>query len=214
MYSDADNRSTRRSALRQVLGDDSQEPRFVQTVTGMGYRFIAPVEEINPPGAVPSASSVFREQGVSAPQVPNLAASEPRRQVQLWRVPILAVGLAAAMPLASLLAILRRDRLTDKTAILSMRRHRSDASRSEWLESRPMARRASLRRLVNNTETDGPCRRDLNVRNSHAEVRTGRALCVGGSIAGLVTRRIGLGVNCDTETFSPRIEQAADWRRC
>src|SRR5258708_15590899 len=28
--------------IRQVLGDDPEEPRFVQTVTGKGYRFIAP----------------------------------------------------------------------------------------------------------------------------------------------------------------------------
>jgi TolB-like protein/DNA-binding winged helix-turn-helix (wHTH) protein/Tfp pilus assembly protein PilF len=29
--------------VRQVLGDDSSQPRFVQTVTGMGYRFIAAI---------------------------------------------------------------------------------------------------------------------------------------------------------------------------
>jgi TolB-like protein/DNA-binding winged helix-turn-helix (wHTH) protein len=29
--------------IRQVLRDDSEQPRFVQTVTGMGYRFVAPV---------------------------------------------------------------------------------------------------------------------------------------------------------------------------
>ena len=28
--------------IRQALGDDSEQPRFVQTVTGKGYRFIAP----------------------------------------------------------------------------------------------------------------------------------------------------------------------------
>src|SRR6266446_8275117 len=28
--------------IRQALGDDPEEPRFVQTVTGKGYRFIAP----------------------------------------------------------------------------------------------------------------------------------------------------------------------------
>ncbi len=31
------------SKLRQVLRDDAEQPRFVQTVTGQGYRFIAPV---------------------------------------------------------------------------------------------------------------------------------------------------------------------------
>ena len=29
--------------IRQVLGDDPENPRFIQTVTGKGYRFIAPV---------------------------------------------------------------------------------------------------------------------------------------------------------------------------
>jgi eukaryotic-like serine/threonine-protein kinase len=37
--------------LRQVLEDDSEQPRFVQTVTGMGYRFIAHIVEVNPPVA-------------------------------------------------------------------------------------------------------------------------------------------------------------------
>lgn len=30
--------------IRQVLGDDPEKPRFVETVVGKGYRFIAPVE--------------------------------------------------------------------------------------------------------------------------------------------------------------------------
>ena len=29
--------------IRQVLRDDPEQPRFVQTITGKGYRFIAPV---------------------------------------------------------------------------------------------------------------------------------------------------------------------------
>jgi len=39
--------------IRQVLKDDPEQPRFVQTVSGKGYRFIAPVE-----GAAPSAGVV------------------------------------------------------------------------------------------------------------------------------------------------------------
>jgi len=33
--------------IRQVLGDDPEQPRFVQTVTGKGYRFIAPASSID-----------------------------------------------------------------------------------------------------------------------------------------------------------------------
>src|SRR3977135_2224140 len=32
--------------LRQVLKDDAETPRFIQTVTGQGYRFIAPVAPV------------------------------------------------------------------------------------------------------------------------------------------------------------------------
>lgn len=37
--------------IRQVLKDDPERPRFVQTVTGRGYRFVAPVEERSLPPA-------------------------------------------------------------------------------------------------------------------------------------------------------------------
>ncbi len=39
------------SKIRQVLRDDAAQPRFVQTVTGRGYRFVAPVTESTPPPA-------------------------------------------------------------------------------------------------------------------------------------------------------------------
>jgi len=42
--------------IRQVLKDDSEHPRFIQTITGRGYRFIAPVQEesVVPPPSVPT----------------------------------------------------------------------------------------------------------------------------------------------------------------
>src|SRR5271169_4817810 len=42
--------------IRQVLKDNPEQPRFVQTVTGRGYRFIAPVVEVNPPEVIPAAA--------------------------------------------------------------------------------------------------------------------------------------------------------------
>src|SRR4029077_17552788 len=42
--------------IRQVLKDDPEQPRFVQTLTGRGYRFIAPVDDVGP-SAVPSAEA-------------------------------------------------------------------------------------------------------------------------------------------------------------
>src|SRR5882724_1735943 len=42
--------------IRQVLKDDPEHPSFVQTLTGRGYRFIAPVEEVGPSPASPITS--------------------------------------------------------------------------------------------------------------------------------------------------------------
>ena len=43
--------------VRQVLGDDSESPRFVRTVTGKGYRFSAPVARISPTESPPAPAS-------------------------------------------------------------------------------------------------------------------------------------------------------------
>ena len=44
--------------LRDALGDSAERPRFVETVPGQGYRFIAPVETIQPQPASSEPSSV------------------------------------------------------------------------------------------------------------------------------------------------------------
>src|SRR5258708_35498521 len=43
--------------IRQVLKDDPEQPRFVQTVTGRGYRFIAPVAQTVAPSASPTSAA-------------------------------------------------------------------------------------------------------------------------------------------------------------
>ena len=45
--------------IRQVLGDSGESPRFVETVIGKGYRFIAPVEVV-PSNAVGDADRFRR----------------------------------------------------------------------------------------------------------------------------------------------------------
>jgi DNA-binding winged helix-turn-helix (wHTH) protein len=46
--------------IRQVLKDDAEEPRFIQTITGKGYRFIAPViTPVSGFGAVRSDPNTF-----------------------------------------------------------------------------------------------------------------------------------------------------------
>lgn len=73
--------------IRQVLKDNPERPRFIQTVTGKGYRFVAPVSE--------------------APAEPQIPAAEPRAPVEVlrtsssarrtWGIPI---GIIVALILA------------------------------------------------------------------------------------------------------------------
>ena len=58
--------------IRQVLDDDPENPRFVQTVTGKGYRFSAPVSQILP---------------AESPPEPALAVSSPaKRRPVVWYI--------------------------------------------------------------------------------------------------------------------------------
>ena len=58
VFLDTDNAiNTAIRKIRQVLKDDPEQPRFVQTVTGRGYRFIASVDEVGrAPGIEKSAT--------------------------------------------------------------------------------------------------------------------------------------------------------------
>jgi DNA-binding winged helix-turn-helix (wHTH) protein len=49
--------------IRRTLGDDADNPRFVETIVGKGYRFIAPVES---PASSETQPSVNRRQFVAA----------------------------------------------------------------------------------------------------------------------------------------------------
>jgi len=55
--------------LRHALKDDAESPRFIQTVTGQGYRFIGPVEEIatETPSPETSTGSVIGPDLLSKP---------------------------------------------------------------------------------------------------------------------------------------------------
>ena len=70
--------------LRQTLGDSADQPRYVETIPGRGYRFIAPVQR-------PSGSAL-----VEMPAPPPLRIESKRiRQSPRWRVA--AAGLALAV---------------------------------------------------------------------------------------------------------------------
>ena len=68
--------------IRQVLKDDHQEPRFIQTISGKGYRFIAPVDA---PATAPVGGPDTEPEAVTErPQSPvreHSAARFSRRRV-------------------------------------------------------------------------------------------------------------------------------------
>ena len=83
--------------VREALGDDAGNPRFVETVPRRGYRFIAPVtvEGGNHPAVA----------GSSAPKSPDASSSSPANEAQVhapsrnrrpWLIPSLLVMLALA----------------------------------------------------------------------------------------------------------------------
>jgi len=71
--------------IRQVLEDDPEQPRFIQTITGRGYRFVAPV--LAPADTPP-------EEPRAGPPAPD----RPRRQSRgrLWLAGALALTLLLA----------------------------------------------------------------------------------------------------------------------
>lgn len=75
--------------LRRALGDDADHPRFIETVVGKGYRFVAPVHEV--PGRAAAAARplfprfVVRHAGTdfALREGDNLVGREPDAHVYI-----------------------------------------------------------------------------------------------------------------------------------
>src|SRR5580698_7760126 len=66
--------------IRQVLRDDPDEPRFIQTVTGKGYRFFAPVIDVAAESKVTDEGAPDEAEqttSVTEPSVKEYPAVEP-----------------------------------------------------------------------------------------------------------------------------------------
>jgi TolB-like protein/DNA-binding winged helix-turn-helix (wHTH) protein/Tfp pilus assembly protein PilF len=81
--------------LRYLLHDDADNPRFIQTVTGMGYRFIAPVRTVELD--TPERSIASMQPSVSdVPEITPLAMPKWSGKRRLW----LALAISAAVIVA------------------------------------------------------------------------------------------------------------------
>lgn len=116
--------------LRQALGDDAQQPRFIQTILKRGYRLIAPVEwlEDSSPGEAAARESGPLRPGSDSPGeadptpagTPEAAGTTPHRA---WRGR-LSIGLALVAVVAGIAVVVLLTRsaparvLTEKDTIL------------------------------------------------------------------------------------------------
>src|SRR6267154_3818768 len=97
--------------LREALGDSSDRPRFIETVPRRGYRFIAPIGEIQPSARAPLSEAVETPSGMAGAQAqiaealgsndaPHWISRNAKKWLTLPRiawlsVAVLAVGLVS-----------------------------------------------------------------------------------------------------------------------
>jgi TolB-like protein/DNA-binding winged helix-turn-helix (wHTH) protein/Flp pilus assembly protein TadD len=87
--------------LREVLGDSSDNPRFVETIPRRGYRFIAHVEESFPAPAAVTQGPAANQVVIGTPATPPEPATDPPKGSSLLltqrRVAVGVVGLLAIL---------------------------------------------------------------------------------------------------------------------
>jgi len=79
--------------LRKVLGDDTQQPRYIETVAKRGYRLVAPVAPAGDVAAALPATLPAAHPGPAPVAVSDFALPRSRRQ-------LLAVGAAGVLAIA------------------------------------------------------------------------------------------------------------------
>ena len=104
--------------IRQVLKDDPEKPLFVQTVTGKGYRFVAPTIEaqVSPEAGSPALTPTLASTGTSIDAKATAATGFARR----WKAIVPAVVAVFALSVAGYFYFHfhRTAKLTDKDTIV------------------------------------------------------------------------------------------------
>jgi TolB-like protein/DNA-binding winged helix-turn-helix (wHTH) protein/Flp pilus assembly protein TadD len=78
--------------IREALGDSAEKPRYIETLPRHGYRFIAPVEEVQAPRVSEANGNKTREALAVAP--PSARQSKTRAAVALTLLILAATGSA------------------------------------------------------------------------------------------------------------------------
>jgi eukaryotic-like serine/threonine-protein kinase len=100
--------------IRQALKDDSDQPRFVQTVSGKGYRFIAQVAEVAVPKIVEA-----RIAGTTPVQpIPVRSAELGGGNGKRWKVIVPAIVVVLALSAGGYFYLQRSPKLTEKDRIV------------------------------------------------------------------------------------------------
>lgn len=112
VFLDTDNAiNTAIRKIRQALRDDPEQPRFVQTITGRGYRFIALVAE---PGTEREAQEREGSARSANPKEVRTGANHRKR----WLLVVAATVALPALALAGYIYFHRSPKLTDKDTIV------------------------------------------------------------------------------------------------
>jgi len=110
VFLDTDNAiNTAIRKIRRVLEDDPEQPRFVQTVTGRGYRFIAQVAEVGVPKIV---------EAMAVQQEPVPSAGAPGDIGKHWRMIVPATVAVLALSAGGYFYFRRAPKLTDKDTLV------------------------------------------------------------------------------------------------
>jgi DNA-binding winged helix-turn-helix (wHTH) protein/tetratricopeptide (TPR) repeat protein len=110
VFLDTDNAiNTAIRKIRQTLKDDPEQPRFVQTVTGRGYRFIAHVAEVGAP-------TIVEAMAVQDKPVPS--AGVPGGVGERWKLIIPAIVAVLGFSIGGYFYLHRPPKLTDKDTIV------------------------------------------------------------------------------------------------
>src|SRR5438105_10282085 len=79
--------------LRQALGDDSENPRFIETLYRRGYRFIG--QGNGAAAAEPAAVSPLLSQGPVGSEIGPAIIRKTNHRTLFWTIPALALLIAA-----------------------------------------------------------------------------------------------------------------------